>query len=114
MIHPEIYHAVKTRGPITRRDLARAVGLTERQVRAAIHEMNMEGIPIVSAGGGFILAGDDTHRYVEFFGDDILRASIRRMKSAALSILKRCAALQKISVGEAVRQMELFASEEDR
>ena len=47
---------VKERGPITRAELSRRLRMSEREVRAVIHDLNLAGVPIVSDGRGFCYA----------------------------------------------------------
>lgn len=76
---------VKTRGPISRAEIAKRLSLKEREVQALIAEMNECGVPIVFTGKGFIYARKNSEK----------AHCVRTLKSAAFSMLKRAAGIEK-------------------
>lgn len=93
---------VRRHGPILRRTLATNLMISERQVRESIHMLNLAGYPIVSSGEGFHLATEPKS----------IDAAANRIRSQALSMLERYAALKKISLKEAAHQLSLFVSDD--
>lgn len=83
-----ISELIKTRGPISRAEIARRMRISERDVRALIAEQNAMGVPLVFTGKGFIYA---TKRR------DVIEWA-RNQKAAALSMLKKVAAVTKTDV----------------
>lgn len=83
-----IVNLVKDHGPISRGALAKRLSISEREVRALIAEQNSMGVPIVFTGEGFIYAR--TKGQVSGWA--------RNQKAAALSMLKKVAAVTKTDV----------------
>lgn len=85
---------VKQHGPISRANLAKRLGIRERDVQALIAEQNEAGIPIVFSGRGFIYARKNSEK----------AHCIRTLKAAAYSMLKRAAGIEK-------RDLDIVAKE---
>lgn len=93
----DLVELVKKHGPITRAELARRLGISERAVRAAIHNLNLAGVPIVSDGTGFC--------YAQTGG--AVKAGANRLMAQATEMIRRAAALRKIDVKRVVRELPL-------
>jgi Mn-dependent DtxR family transcriptional regulator len=85
---------VKQHGPISRAGIAKRLSISEREVQALIAEMNARGVPVVFTGGGFKYARNNSEK----------AHCIRTLKSAAYSMLKRAAGIEK-------RDLDIVAKE---
>ncbi len=93
----DLVDLVKQRGPITRAELSKRLKVTEREVRAIIHDLNLAGIPIVSDGRGFCYAKTGSQA----------KAAAGRIASQAVAMIRRAAAIRKIDVARVVRELPL-------
>lgn len=57
MLKDDIKALLETGGIMSRSDLARHTGETDRQIRRAISELRDDGVPVCTAGGGGYFIG---------------------------------------------------------
>lgn len=86
---------VKERGPISRAEIAKRLKISEREVQVLIADMNTRGIPVVFTGGGFKYARKNSEK----------AHCVRTLKSAAYSMLKRAAGIEKRDLETITREL---------
>lgn len=86
---------VKTRGPISRAELAKRLNISEREVRGIIHDLNVAKVPIVFTGRGFVYTAKRAEA----------EACAEKLMSAGRSLIRRAAGLKKADVEKVVREM---------
>jgi len=93
----ELIDLIKERGPISRAEVAKRMHISEREVRALIHDANCAGVPIVFTGHGFVFAKSR----------GLVNDWANNQKAAAISILRKVAAVTKSDVEGVVQQLIL-------
>lgn len=86
---------VKQHGPISRAELAKRLGIRERDVQALIAEQNEASVPIVFTGKGFIYAKTNLEK----------AHCVRTLKAAAFSMLRRAAGIQKTDLETVTKEL---------
>lgn len=88
---------VKKRGPypIPRAQLAKELKIKERRVHGIIAQLNVEGVPIVFTGKGFMYAKTNAQK----------AHCIRTLKKSAKSLLRRAAGLEKRDLDAVTREL---------
>lgn len=86
---------VKQHGPISRAEIAKRLKVSEREVQALIASQNEAGVPIVFSGKGFIYARKNSEK----------AHCVRTLKSAAYSMLRRAAGIQKTDLETITKEL---------
>lgn len=96
----DLIQIVKEDGPVLRSALAKELGVTEREVRSRIRDLNLtRKTPIVFTGKGFILASKRAD--INYCADKLI--------SAGIANIQRAAALKKTDVEKMVRHLNFAA-----